>query len=227
MTGFTNRYETLRKDAWSALQDANHLAVAYRLRATQLTKWKRVRDFISLGVTPGLLSATFVWENAVLRTILFIISGLCSVSSWVWVTFGLSFNWDNQLRLSIEIPQKLSLLMPDIEENLESLTNLQNTKNEQEAEKAANKLKNLVQQVKSLRGELEREQVHIKPWMNLIAQQDTMRNRNGRCGSCYQEWIPGSKILNTDAAKALIRKAKTNKLQRICEDCGQKLPSNP
>jgi hypothetical protein len=117
--------------------------------------------------------------------------------------------------------------MPDIEENLESLTNLQNTKNEQEAEKAANKLKNLVQQVKSLRGELEREQVHIKPWMNLIAQQDTMRNRNGRCGSCYQEWIPGSKILNTDAAKALIRKAKTNKLQRICEDCGQKLPSNP
>ncbi|MGM3304702.1 hypothetical protein ACSQ6I_01710 [Anabaena sp. WFMT] len=227
MTGFTNGYETVRKDAWFALQDANHLAVAYRLRATQLTKWKRVREFINLGVAPGLLSATFVWDNAVLRTILVVFSGLCSVSSWVWVIFGFSFNWDNQLSLSIEIPQKLSLLIPDIEENLESLTNLQNTNNGQEAEKAANKLKNLMQQVKSLKGELEREQVHIDPWMNLIAQQDTMRNRNGKCGSCYQEWIPGSKILNTDSAKALIKKVKTNKLQGICEDCGQQLSRTP
>ncbi len=42
---------------------ANHMAVAYRHRATQLTKWKRLRDFISLGVAPGLLCATFVWES--------------------------------------------------------------------------------------------------------------------------------------------------------------------
>lgn len=199
------------------------MAVAYRLRATQLTKWKRLRDFISLGVAPGLLCATFVWENIVLRNALFVISGICSVSSWVWVIFGFSYNWDNQLRLSIDVPLKLSLIVSEIKERIEIFGAAQRNNNTQIAEETVNRLKNLMQQVHSLNEEIEREQVYAKPWMNLIAQQNTMRFFDGKCGSCYQSWIPGSEVFNSDKAKKFLEKAKRNKLTSICESCGQKL----
>ena len=222
MTSYADRYDTVLKDAWFALHDANHLAVAYRRRAIQLTKWKRIRDFINLGMAPSLILLAVVWENTLLRTFLFIASGICSTSSWAWVIFGFAFNWDNQLRLSIEMPQKLSLLIPDIDEKIKFLYE---TTSEQEAKQAADKLRMLTRQVKGLRGELEREQVHIKPWMNLIAQQDTMQKYNAKCAGCYQSWIPGTKILNQRTAQNLIGKAKKNKLKDICEECGQKLPN--
>ena len=129
MNNSLSGYDSILQDAWSALQTASHMAVAYRLRATQLTKWKRLRDFISLGVAPGLLCATFVWENLALRNSLFVISGICSVSSWSWVIFGFSYNWDNQLRLSIDIPPKLSLIISEINENIEIFTIAQSSSN--------------------------------------------------------------------------------------------------
>ncbi len=222
MTSYADRYDTVLKDAWFALHDANHLAVAYRRRAIQLTKWKRIRDFINLGMAPSLILLAVVWENTLLRTVLFITSGICSISSWAWVIFGFAFNWDNQLRLSIEMPQKLSLLIPDIDEKIKLLYE---TTSESEAKQAAEKLRMLTRQVKGLRGELEREQVHIKPWMNLIAQQDTMQKYNAKCAGCYQNWIPGTKILNQRTAQNLLATAKNNKLKDICEECGQKLPN--
>lgn len=222
MNSYADRYDKVLKDAWFALHDANHLAVAYRLRAIQLTKWRRIRDFINLGMAPSLILLAFVWENPLLRTILVIVSGICSISSWAWEIFGFAFNWDNQIRLSIEIPQKLSLLIPEIDENIKLLYE---TVSEQEATQLANKLRLLTRQVKGLRGELEREQAHIKPWMNLIAQQDTMQRHDAKCLGCYQKWIPGSKILNQRTAQNLLRKAKSSKLQDSCEECGQKLPA--
>jgi hypothetical protein len=173
VTSYADRYDTVLKDAWFALHDANHLAVAYRRRAIQLTKWKRIRDFINLGMAPSLILLAVVWENTLLRTVLFATSGICSISSWAWVIFGFAFNWDNQLRLSIEIPQKLSLLIPDIDEKIKILYE---TTSEQEAKQAADKLRMLIRQVKGLRGELEREQVHIKPWMNLILNKIQCKN---------------------------------------------------
>ncbi len=220
-------YDSILQEAWATLQKANHMAVAYRLRATQLTKWKRLRDFISLGVAPGLLSATFVWENIVLRNTLFIISGICSVSSWIWVIFGFSYNWDNQVRLSIDFPPKLSLIVSEMREKIEIFVAAQRNNNTQVAEETANKLKSLMQQVHSLNKDIEREQVYAKPWMNLIAQQDTMRFYDGKCGACYQTWIPGSEIFNSDKAKKFLKRAKHKNLNGICESCGQKLPNQP
>lgn len=220
-------YDSVLQEAWTTLHTANHMAVAYRHRATQLTKWKRLRDFISLGVAPGLLCATFVWENVVLRNSLFIISGICSVSSWVWFIFGFSYNWDNQLKLSIDIPPKLSLIISEIKENIEIITASQNNNKTQTAEPSFHKLKKLIHQVRTINEDAEREQVHAKPWMNLIAQQDTMRFYDGQCGSCYQRWIPGSEVLNSDLAKKLLNEAKRGKLKGICRACGQNLPNQP
>lgn len=227
MSSSLSGYDSILQDAWAALHMASHMAVAYRLRATQLTKWKRLRDFISLGVAPGLLCATFVWENVVLRNSLFIISGICSVSSWAWVIFGFSYNWDNQLRLSIDIPPKFSLIISEIKENIEIFTNAQNSNNVQVVERSSNKLRSLIHQVHSLREDIEREQVYAKPWMNLMAQQDTMRFNNGKCGSCYQSWVPGSGVFNSDQAKKFLNAAKRKKLKGVCESCGQKLPNQP
>ena len=220
-------YDSVLKEAWATLHTASHLATAYRLRATQLTQWKRLRDFISLGVAPGLLVATFVWENVVLRSFLFIISGVCSVSSWAWVIFGFSYNWDNQLRLSIDVPPKLSLIISEIKEGIEIFTAEQRDNNTQVAEQSSNKLKGLIQQVHCLKEDIEREQVHVKPWMNLRAQQETLRFNDGKCGSCYQPWIPGSDVFNSDKAKRFLSEAKRKNLKGICESCGQKLPSQP
>lgn len=220
MTNYADRYDTLRKDAWHTLHDANHLAKAYRLRAIELTKWQRIRDFINLGVAPALLLLTFTWEDVLLRNILFCISGICSVSSWMWTIFGSAFNWNNQLHLSIEIPQKLSFIIPDIDENLKIL---HDANTEEEARLAANKLKVLTRRVKELRGEIEREQVHVKSWMNLIAQQDTMQKYEATCLGCYQKWIPGSRILDQGRAIDLLKDSRRHKLKDICEQCGQKL----
>jgi hypothetical protein len=60
--------------------------------------------------------------------------------------------------------------------------------------------------------------------MNLIAQQDTMQKYNAKCAGCYQNWIPGTNILNQRTAQNLLSKAKKEQLKDICEECGQKLP---
>ena len=213
------------EESWTTLHHANHMAEAYRYRATQLTKWKRLRDFISLGVAPGLLFATFVWDNSLLRTILLVISGICSVSSWSWFIFGFSYNWDNQLRLSIDVPLKLKLIISEIKEEIEVFTTAKQNQDNKAIEQTASKLKKLMQQVNSLNEDIDREQVYAKPWMNLMAQQHTMRYQNGKCGSCYQEWIPGSEVFNSDNAKEFLKKAKQKKLKGRCESCGQKLPN--
>lgn len=220
-------YDSVLQDAWTSLHMANHMGVAYRFRATQLTKWKRLRDFISLGVAPGLLFATFVWGNVVLRSSLFIISGICSVSSGAWVIFGFSYNWDNQLQLSIKIPPKLSLIVSELKENIEIFTNAQPTNNTQIIDQSASKIKSLMHQVHSLKEDIEREQVYAKPWMNLMAQQDTMRSHNSKCGSCYQPWIPGSEVFNSDQAKKFLNEARRKKPKGICGSCGQKLQNQP
>lgn len=220
-------YDSTLEEAWTTLHKANHLVIAYRFRATELTQWKRLRDFVSLGVAPGLLCATFVWENAILRNVLFVISSSCSVSSWVWVIFGFSNNWENQLSLSIDVPIKLSLIVSEIKEKIEVFSASRRDNNAQVAEVTANKLKILIQQVHSLNENIEREQVYVRPWMNLIAQQNTMRFYDGKCASCYQLWIPGSEVFNSDKAKNFLKKAKRNKLTNTCEFCGQKLPSKP
>jgi hypothetical protein len=163
------------------------LALRDLYRATQLTKWKRLRDFISLGVAPALLSTTFVWENPILRTTLFVISGLCSVSSWTWFIFGFSNNWDNQLQLSIDVPIKLRLIIPEIKEEIDNLQAAQQNQDKTAIKQTCQKLKKLIQQVNSLHEDIDRQQVFSKPWMNLLAQQHTMKFHQGKCGSCYQE----------------------------------------
>lgn len=201
------------------------MAEAYRYRATQLTKWKRLRDFISLGVAPGLILMTFGWDSLWLRNVSLILSGLCSVSAWVWVIFGYSNNWDNQLQLSIDIPIKLRLIVSEIKEEIEIFTTAKDNQNTKVREQTGNKLKKLMHQVHSLNEDIEREQVYVKPWMNLMAQQHTMRYQNGKCGSCYQKWIPRSEVFNSDNAKEFLKKAKQKKLKNVCESCGQKLTS--
>lgn len=217
--------DTIFKEAWTTLHQANHTAEAYRYRATQLTKWKRLRDFLNLGVAPTLLLATFVWENTVVRNVLLAASGICSISSWSWVIFGFSYNWDNQLRLSIDVPLKLKLIISEIKEEIEIFVTARNNQDNKAEEQSANKLKKLMQQVHNLNEDIEREQVYAKPWMNLMAQQHTMRYQYGKCGSCYQEWIPGSEVFNSDNAKEFLKKAKQKKLKGRCESCGQKLPN--
>jgi len=226
-SGFSPGFDSVISEAWATLQDANHKAVAYSLRATQITKWKRLRDFISLGVAPGLLIATTVWNNEILRNSLVAFSGICSLSSWLWVLFGLSYNWENQLRVSIDVPPKLSEIVSEMKETIEVFTNAQNNNNHQEARDAVAKLRDLVQRVNSLRQEIRRDQVYANPWMNLMATQDTMQCCSGKCGSCYQMWTPGSEIFNSDKAKKFLRKAKKGKINGVCEFCGQQLPTKP
>jgi hypothetical protein len=221
-------YESVLQDAWDTLYQANHLAVSYRHRATQLTQWKRQRDFISLGVAPGLLCATFVWENVPLRTILYIISGLCSVASWVWVIFGFSYNWDNQLRLSLDTPPKFSSIVSDIKENIEIFQQSQQSKNTDIAEESYKKLKNLIDKFRESKTELEREQVLVSSWMNLMGQQNTMQlYHQNKCGSCYQNWKPGSVVFKSDEAKKFLQEAEKRKREDFCKFCGQKLPKPP
>ncbi|UKP01423.1 hypothetical protein [Nostoc sp. UHCC 0870] len=180
-------FDTVISEAWATLQDANHKAVAYKLRASQLTKWKRLRDFISLGVAPGLLIATTVWDNALLRNFCVVFSGVCSLSSWLWFLFGFSYNWDNQLRVSIDIPPKLEEIVSAMKENLEILGHARNNNNLQASEVAITKLRNLIQQVNSLRQEIERDQVYVSPWMNLIATQNTLQFCNAKWGKSSQD----------------------------------------
>lgn len=217
-------FDSVLSEAWATIQDANHKAVAYNLRASQITKWKRLRDFVSLGVAPGLLMATTVWQNEPLRNSLVIISGICSLSSWLWFLFGFSYNWDNQLRLTIDIPLKLTEIVSEMKENIEIFTNARNSNNIQIAEGAVLRLRNLMQRMNSLRQEIQRDQVYASPWMNLMATQDTMRTCNAKCGSCDQMWIPRSEIFNSDKAKIFLNKARKNKLKGVCEFCGQRLP---
>lgn len=224
-SGSSSGFDSVISEAWATLQDANHKAVAYNLRATQITKWKRLRDFISLGVAPGLLIATTVWNNEILRNFFVVFSGICSLSSWLWVLFGLSYNWENQLRVSIDVPPKLSEIVSEIKETIEIFTNAQNINSHQEARDAAAKLREFIQRVNSLRQEIRRDQVYASPWMNLMATQDTMQSCSGKCGSCYQMWIPGSEIFNSDKAKKFLKKAKQGKIKGVCEFCGQKLPT--
>lgn len=224
MTAKPIGYDALLQEAWASLHCANHMAVAYRYRATQLTNWKRLRDFISLGVTPGLLIAISVWENALLRNILLVISGVCSVSSWLWFIFGFSYNWENQLRLSIEIPKELSIVVPKIREEIEAFAISRNNTHAQNLGDTVTKLRDLISQVRLLIQEIEREQVHVKPWMSLLAQQKTMKDYEGKCGTCNQQWVAGSEILNSEDAKRFLEKAQRNQLKGICKSCGQKLP---
>ncbi|HEY9728433.1 MAG TPA: hypothetical protein V6D50_18450 [Chroococcales cyanobacterium] len=100
-------FDSVLREAWATLQDANHKAVAYDFRASEITKWRRLRDFASLGVAPFLLMAPTVWQNELLRNVLVALSTVASLSSWLWFILGLSYNWDNQLRLTIELPLKL------------------------------------------------------------------------------------------------------------------------
>lgn len=219
--------ESVVQEAWTTLHGANHMAVAYRYRATQLTQWKRLRDFISLGVAPALLCVTFVWENVILRSSLFIISGLCSVSSWAWMIFGFSYNWDNQLRLSIDIPLKLTPIISELKESIEVFNQAKRNSDKKVIEQTSDKIKKLIKKINELKEEIEREQVYAKPWMNLMAQQHTMRLYDGKCGSCYQHWIPGSQVFNSDHAKKFLNKAKLKRIKGLCESCGQKLPNQP
>jgi hypothetical protein len=182
---------------------------------------------LELLVAPGLLIATTVWNNEILRNFLVVFSGVCSLSSWLWVLFGLSYNWENQLRVSIDVPPKLSEIVAEMKEAIEVFTNAQNSNNHQEARDAAAKLRELIQGVNSLRQEIRREQVYASPWVNLMATQETMQSCSGKCGSCHQMWIPGSEIFNSDKAKKFLKRAKQGKIKGICEFCGQKLPTKP
>ncbi|MEG4118407.1 hypothetical protein QUA43_13150 [Microcoleus sp. N9_B4] len=226
-SSFPSGFDSVISEAWVTLQDANHKALAYNLRASQITKWKRLRDFVSLGVAPGLLIATTVWNNELLRNFLVVFSGLCSLASWLWVLFGLSYNWDNQLRVSIDVPPKLSELVSEMKEAIEIFTNAQNNNKQQEAKDAAAKLRILIQRVNSLGHEIRRDQVYASPWMNLMATQNTMQSCSAKCGSCYQMWIPGSEVFNSDKAKRFLKKAKQGKIKGVCEFCGQNLPRTP
>lgn len=217
-------FDSVISEAWATLQDANHKALAYRLRASQITKWKRLRDFISLGVAPGLLMATTVWDNALLRNFCVVFSGVCSLSSWLWFLFGFSYNWENQLRVSIDIPPKLEEIVSEMKENIEIFAHTRNSNNAQAAEGSITKLRNLIQQVNSLRQEIQRDQVYASPWMNLIATQNTLQFCSAKCGACYQMWVPGSEVFNSDRAKRFLKKAKQGKLKGVCEFCGQRLP---
>lgn len=137
-------FDSVIKEALLTLYDANHKAIAYKLRASQITKWKRLRDFVSLGVAPGLLIATTVWQNEPLRNFLVIFSGVCSLSSWLWFLFGFSYNWDNQLRVSLDIPLKLTEIVVEIKENIEIYTNAINNNNIQVTKDTILMLKNLM-----------------------------------------------------------------------------------
>lgn len=218
--------ESILKEGWAAIHEGNHLSEAYRHRAIQITKWRRLRDFINLGVAPSLILATSVGDNYWLRNILLAISALCSISSWTWVIFGFSYNWENQLKLSIDIPSELRLIVSEIKEEIEIFVNAKQNQNDLILEQTASKIKKLIRQVHSARSKIEYQQVYVAPWMNLMAQQNTMRLHNAKCGSCGHEWIIGSKIFNSDEAREFIKKAKQKKIQGICADCGQK-HSNP
>jgi hypothetical protein len=118
-------------------------------------------------------------------------------------------------------------MVSDIKESIEIFNNAQRNSNTPIAEQSASKIKSLMLQIYSLKEEIEREQVYAKPWMNLMAQQDTMRFHSSKCGSCYQSWIPGSEVFNSDQAKKFLNEAKRKNLKGFCGSCGQKLPNKP
>ena len=218
-------YDSILNESWNTLHQANHDTTAYHHRAIQLTNWKRLRDFISLGVAPGLLASTTVWDNTPLRNLLIMIAGICSISSWLWYIFGSSYNWDIQLQTSIDVPSKLKLIIPEIKEEIEIFNKAKNQNNIQLMDQSAKRLKKLKEKANSLHQKIVDQQVHVKPWMNLLAQQDTMRFHEGQCGVCYQKWIPGSDVLNSDKAKEFIKNAKNKKVDDYCEFCGQRMPN--
>lgn len=187
-----------------------------------MTKWSRARDFIALAVAPLILIVASRFSSGWTTTnqVLLILSFVCSTAAWFWAIGSMVYKLDNQLKLSLSIPQRLAILIPDLRYKLTKAAT-QDTTNRAIL---IDEIRDIIEDFEKLRGTLENEQVFVDGWMNLVAQQQTLRllkNEGSRCGDCGSEWLQSSEILSKKQAKKIIKTKDSGKLGANCSKCGQ------
>lgn len=200
-------------EAEQQLAAAYHMSISYGLRADELTNWKRLLDFISLGVGPGII--LIVADKPYLRQIGITLAGLCSIAAYIWIVFGCSFQWDVQKDTSRKTSSssrdfynRLRKLLAEIEDS--NIT-------ENRRRQLLTAVEETLREFEQLIVRVEEASVRMKSWMTLIAQQQTMMELGTSCSVCEKYWDKAvHKPLFIADAKRFCKKPN----QAACRACG-------
>jgi hypothetical protein len=197
-----------------ALSMARHIGFAHRERAVQLTKTKRFLEIVSLAIAPFFILSAVNTHDKTILTIAISIAGTLSLLVWVVKIIMLVQKIDKQLQSSIELPIQTDKLISD----LKSLGETVNWGSPTELE--SERIRNLIKEINRLHDELEKEQIYVEDWMNLIAQQRTMKQENLNCAICSRPFndIPFSKSKSKTRIKEIKKDVDDSK---YCHTCGQ------
>lgn len=164
--------------------EAKYMSICYGLRADQITNGKRKLDFISLGVGPGLLM--LVADNSYLRKFGLGLAAVCSLAAYIWAIFIFSFQWDRQQEVARNASSEAIELFNRFE-NLLAEANDSKTI-EERLKQVMLSIERESKRFWNLNDEIDKATVHIKPWMKLMAQQQTMLEVGSSCGECGTYW---------------------------------------
>lgn len=197
------------------IRDARHMSKAYRLRAEQLTKRERTMKAINLGILPFIILAASQTKN--MNVLIFSLSvvGIMSLILWLWEIISMVQKFDTQLSISLELPIQADTYINELKNLIDNsdLDNLDELRKSQ--------IKTITNKIVELRSIVEKNQVYVATWMNLMAQQYTMQKENAICSVCNRKWEQGI-IFNSKKAKKTVKSIKKDEENiNICHSCGQ------
>lgn len=199
------------------LPQTAHNAEACRLRAAQLTFWKRVLDLASLAIVPGAVMIITVRDSEFVRFLGITLSAIGGVASWGWAMFAKVFEWDAQLKACVKSTAKSHTLTRQLEMTVAQLESA----NSAEKEKAAqDELQKLTREYDWLMEEIDEAQIPDSDIHRLIAQQAVLRRYPYvTCGECGQVWTTGTEIF----VRPWPARVFLNRIDKrmICSKCGQ------
>jgi len=202
---------------WKAIFDATLISKAHRFRAEQLTQWSRKHQVLNYCIAPSFLLVATQVNNPTFLSIAVIISGALSTVTFIWGMANFIHKHERQLFVSIDLPLRADGVVSDLKIVMDNIDWSQPSQIHQ------NQIDNYLEKLKGLRHTLETEQIYVENWMNIIAQQHTMRIEDIECGICNSKLTELQ--LNIKNAKKRAKKIKHNDEDNpeYCHCCGQKI----
>ena len=191
-------------------QELMHLAFCLRDRSRSLASFDNALRFIGLGIAPLIILAAIKTNNPVILNISLTISGLLSLTNWIWSIGTLVFKLDRHIEISKTYPVTIDSFLAESDAVIIA------DKNQITGyEKRANDL--LIE----IKKKIEETNYQVPNWLNVKAQQSVLARTKLQCGSCNQKWI--SKTLYEEREIKRILKNKKLIGKTHCLKCAQRI----
>ena len=185
-----------------------HLTFCLRSKARSLIVFDNSLRFIGLGVAPSLILAAVKFNEPIIFNISLTLSGLLSLTNWIWSICSLVFKLDQHIELCKTYPVKIDSFLAEAEAVIAT--------DKKQMSSYTSKANTLLIEIKT---KVESTNLQVSEWLNIESQQKVLAQTGMTCGSCKKGWESPSLYTKKEIKKIIKNKKEFGK--KRCIKCGQ------